>query len=490
MTVLVHGICGAAAPGLLPTPYSTFSLRLPDGTASLADLRAHVAARVGFAEESWEASVMGIFRIDEDIPVDDQRLLHAEYDPREVFRVAALPSTLEPVSMWIPKLHDEGTLHILVSLPPAQAVATASWAPAPPALVGESPYPVAPPRRAVLPDVALATGFAAASAAQSTSPVTPSSHAGPASSSDYSARPPDYTSAVDSSHKAASMSHTPASSVLHVQSPGKSRIATPLPPQPIVARISAFMRTRKGLALAGVIGAAILVAIISGVVIGHKSSNSNSDAQAAGGRPPIVSPAVATIAPAIPTIPTGPVAATTVAISTAIRAASTTSRPIASPTPLPGNWLVLRQSQFMGTPIPGPAGTVSLGGADLAGCGTLCRAAAGCIAGQMIGTICYLMQSFDGRAVTNAAAAITYPNISGMSDWNAVAGQDQNGHDFDPTGTCPPAASGAQCAPLCAIIPACRGVNFNSAADNRFCCFKTSVSTLTPNRDVTLIIKP
>ncbi|KAI8587299.1 hypothetical protein BDZ88DRAFT_247145 [Geranomyces variabilis] len=502
MTVLVHGICGGAASG--PAfPYSTFSVRLESGAVSLADLRAHVAARVGFDLNGLEASAMGVFRIDEDIPMHDQRLLHAEYDPRQVFRVTELPNSTQPVSMWIPNLHDETALHILVSLPPAQtAVAPPSWA-APGSSLA-STQPVAPPRRAVRPDVALVTGAAAAAASQYASSASPSQYASSASPSDYyasSTNPPHYSTVATSSHypsayaplataamvKRASMADTsfqPTASVSHAQSAAKGRLATPVPPKSTGGQFAAFMRTRKGRIWAGVIGTAVLVAIIIGVVVGLKSS------KAVGGSQP--TPVSSVISPATSTPPfTTPLASSAAASPTPVPPASTTSRPLAAPTPLPGAWLTLTQSQFMGTPLPEPAGTITLSAPDLMGCGMLCRATAGCIAGQMVGNSCYLMKSFDGTAVANLAARITYPNISGVADWPAAVGSDSDGNDFDATGTCPPAASGAQCAALCAVIPACRGVNYNSAADGRFCCFKTAiVAPLTPNRNVTIWTKP
>ncbi|KAJ3172137.1 hypothetical protein HDU88_006952 [Geranomyces variabilis] len=501
MTVLVHGICGgaASAPAF---PYSTFSVRLESGAVSLADLRAHVAARVGFDLNGWEATAMGVFRIDEDIPMHDQRLLHAEFDPRQVFRVTELPNSTQPVSMWIPNLHDETALHILVSLPPAQAaVAPPSWA-APGSSLA-STQPVAPPRRAVRPDVALVTGAAAAAASQYASSAGPSQYASSASPSDYygsSANPPHYSTVATSSHpssayaplataamvKPAFMADTTFQAtppVSHALSAAKGRIATPVPPKSTGGQFAALMRTRKGRIWAGVIGTAVLVAIIIGVVVGLKSSKADSGSQATPS-PSVIPAATSTL--------TTPLASSAAASPTPIPPASTTSRLIASPTPLPGAWLTLTQSQFMGTPLPGPAGTITLSAPDLMACGTLCRATAGCIAGQMVGnTVCYLMQSLDGTAVANLAARITYPNISGVTAWPASVGSDSDGNDFDATGTCPPAASGAQCAALCAVIPACRGVNYNSAADGRFCCFKTAiVAPLTPNRDVTIWTKP
>ncbi|KAJ3153855.1 hypothetical protein HDU89_008719 [Geranomyces variabilis] len=508
MTVLVHGICGGAASGP-EFPYSTFSVRLEGGAVSLADLRAHVAARVGFDLNGWEASTMGVFRIDEEIPIHDERLLHAEYDPRQVFRVTELPNSTQPVSMWIPNLYDETALHILVSLPPAQAaVAPPSWA-APGSSLA-STQPVAPPRRAVRPDVALVTGAAAAAASQYARSAGPSQYASSASPSDYyasSANPPRYTTVATSSHhssvypplaaamvKPASMAGTTFQAtppVSHALSAAKGRIATPVLPKSTGGQFAALMRTRKGRIWAGVIGTAVLIAIIIGVVVGLKSSKADSsDAQAVGGSQ--ATPSSSVIPPATSTPPfTTPLASSAAASPTPVPPASTTSRLIASPTPLPGAWLTLTQSQFMGTPLPGPAGTITLSAPDLMGCGTLCRATAGCIAGQMVGNRCSLMESLDGTAVTNLAARITYPNISGVTAWPAAVGSDSDGHDFDATGSCPPAASGAQCAALCAVIPACRGVNYNSAADGRFCCFKTAiVAPLTPNRDVTIWTKP
>ncbi|KAJ3167817.1 hypothetical protein HDU87_001440 [Geranomyces variabilis] len=446
---------------------------------------------------------MGVFRIDEDIPMHDSRLLHAEYDPRQVFRVTELPNSMQPVSMWIPRLYDETALHILVSLPPAQAA-------------GSSPtsiQPVAPPRRAVRPDVALATGAAAAAASQYANSASPSQYASPASPAsplDYYASPadpPHYSPALSSSEyssayapltaaamlKPASMADNPfqpappVPPVSQAQSAAKGRIATPVPAKSTGGRFAAFMRTTKGRIWAGVIGTVVLVAIIIGVVVGMKSSKANgSDAQAVGGSQATPSSPVTST-----TRFSTPLASSAATIPTPVPAASTTSRPIASPTPLPGNWLTLAQFQFMGTPLPGPAATVTLRTPDLMGCGTLCRAAAGCLAGQMVGNTCYLMKSFDGTAVTNVDAMITYPDVSGFAAWSAAVGSDSDGHDFDPTGTCPPATSGAQCAALCAVIPACRGVNYNSAVDGRFCCFKTAIITpLTPNRNVTIWIKP
>ncbi|KAJ3180061.1 hypothetical protein HDU87_002285 [Geranomyces variabilis] len=127
MTAVVNCVCAqrsSNARGV--SAYRTFSIYTDAATSSLADLRALVAARVGaefvFTPQTLRttASVapsLGVFRIDEDLSPHDVRLLHAERNPRHLFRLTELPDSAGGLlKVWVPRIGDKAALHILVTV--------------------------------------------------------------------------------------------------------------------------------------------------------------------------------------------------------------------------------------------------------------------------------------------------------------------------------------------------------------------------------------
>ncbi|KAJ3162423.1 hypothetical protein HDU86_004904 [Geranomyces michiganensis] len=115
--------------GGIISAYRTFSIYTDAATSSLADLRALVAARVGveFSTTSSASAVpmLGVFRIDEDLAPHDLRLLHAERNPRHLFRLTELPPDDKKglLRVWVPRIGDTSALHILVTVSESKASA-------------------------------------------------------------------------------------------------------------------------------------------------------------------------------------------------------------------------------------------------------------------------------------------------------------------------------------------------------------------------------
>ncbi|KAJ3157705.1 hypothetical protein HDU89_000082 [Geranomyces variabilis] len=127
MTAVVNCVCAQRSSNTRGvSAYRTFSIYTDAATSSLADLRALVAARVGaefvFTPQTLRtttsvAPALGVFRIDEDLSPHDVRLLHAERNPRHLFRLTELPDSVGGLlKVWVPRIGDKSALHILVTV--------------------------------------------------------------------------------------------------------------------------------------------------------------------------------------------------------------------------------------------------------------------------------------------------------------------------------------------------------------------------------------
>ncbi|KAI8907646.1 hypothetical protein DFJ77DRAFT_173862 [Powellomyces hirtus] len=120
-TVYLHALVAST------TRYRVFSVKV-DTDVPLTELRIHVATRLGFEANSWNAGAFSLYRIDEDILEDDKRLLESDehHDPSKIFQLVALPDSfpesLQDVNTWIPEISDKSKkrLHLLVQLPRVQ----------------------------------------------------------------------------------------------------------------------------------------------------------------------------------------------------------------------------------------------------------------------------------------------------------------------------------------------------------------------------------
>ncbi|KAJ3156169.1 hypothetical protein HDU86_004137 [Geranomyces michiganensis] len=115
-TVPLFGIVAAESGG-----YRVFSVRLASPNVPLADVRLNIASRLGIDPNSPAADLIQVYRIDEDLHNDDERLKPSiargyDNDPQAVFALTELPETMDPVSQSIPRIANS-CLHVLVRLP-------------------------------------------------------------------------------------------------------------------------------------------------------------------------------------------------------------------------------------------------------------------------------------------------------------------------------------------------------------------------------------
>ncbi|KAI9101817.1 hypothetical protein DFS34DRAFT_432710 [Phlyctochytrium arcticum] len=122
MDVYIYGVV-AEGPG---QPYKMFTLRLSEDI-NLARLRVLVATRLGIDPNSWLAGQLKLYRFDEVIHEEDERLQQAEEHPNKSFKTTPLPESLQSISSHIPDvvLQKQGEkvsgVHILVEMAPLDA---------------------------------------------------------------------------------------------------------------------------------------------------------------------------------------------------------------------------------------------------------------------------------------------------------------------------------------------------------------------------------
>ncbi|KAJ3161224.1 hypothetical protein HDU88_007397 [Geranomyces variabilis] len=109
----LYGVVAAPSGG-----YRVFTVRLAGLDVPLAHVRLQIASRLGIDPNSPSADILDVYRVDEALHEDDERLRvnYVHDDPAAIFALTRLPETMNPVSQWIPNLANS-SLHVLVRLP-------------------------------------------------------------------------------------------------------------------------------------------------------------------------------------------------------------------------------------------------------------------------------------------------------------------------------------------------------------------------------------
>ncbi|KAJ2999595.1 hypothetical protein HKX48_003368, partial [Thoreauomyces humboldtii] len=95
--------------------YKVFNVRLPSSDVPLPRVRILVAERLGLDPNTPHADQLQIWRLDEQVADDDERLVTSTTDPTSVFTLTAWPDSFRSIGSWIPKLENT-TIHVLVKI--------------------------------------------------------------------------------------------------------------------------------------------------------------------------------------------------------------------------------------------------------------------------------------------------------------------------------------------------------------------------------------
>ncbi|KAI9091698.1 hypothetical protein DFS34DRAFT_653373 [Phlyctochytrium arcticum] len=502
MDISIYGVV-AEGPG---TPYRLFTLDL-NRDINLARLRVLVARRLNIDPNSWLAGQFKIYRLDEIITEDDERLKEAVEHPRKMFQMTLLPESLQMLSAYFPSIFAHSShsgVHLLIDIDqPASGPNHA-----------QDTYPQLhtdnfPPAYSALPFGSLPRG-----AHKAIAEASPPQHGGPAGAENTSQQQPQiYTATLAESQPSGAStsmaaldsyySPSPSSSNQNATSPYMANpdlrrasnsapkvVTTPGMQKPdnletpySISNVRAEDRTgdsyaghsssekdqtarkrRKRniilLALAIVIVLAIAIAVTAAKLVNNSKSNSPSN--------------------------TGPLP-------------SSVPSPAPAPAPAPADGLGEKYGTLPGIDYSGNdlvAGRVR----DMDGCWSLCRSVPGCIAALSNGiTECWAKSDLNTKPSLSAARVVLFPTFNtSYLQWTKLQQYDHAGDDI----ACYPNATPvAQCAGLCQIIPACKGVVevLPNAAANKTtaapvvssggCCLKTNVQGVAANILVNLWIR-
>ncbi|KAI8916544.1 hypothetical protein DFJ77DRAFT_460209 [Powellomyces hirtus] len=451
----LYGLVASPHPSPDHRPYNVFSLRIDSPNVPLAELRIHVATRLGLDPNSPHAGAIHVYRLDEDVSDNDKRLLHADTDPTSLFQLTRMQDSLQTVGSWIPRATDRAThgFHLLVSLPAASAAAASEadlgWLNTLPPAYSENAFadppamPTAWSSRTMIPDEDQKSRPVSPNPSDSfhshinvampvplsipSDPSTdPSTRRKPTQSLTYQ----DYTRAgfnLSLNHMSQGKDYAPVSAPAKTQAnPGK-------PSQ------------RKKIILGVILLVVALIGgIVAAVVVIKTKSNSSSSSNSNTADTPSSSPTPASTS-------TG----------------SAGSQPTPAPS-VPAAWLSLQGRDFLGNDLPsfGP-GITNV--PTVEACGTLCENDPLCAGAVYLNNTCYGKSDMVPNPAARATVHLVFRNqtLAFNRDFTLITNTDHNGDDLACFNG---VANPEPCHSLCYAVRTCRAVNY--WALNKQCCIK------------------